>query len=352
MEPLSGAFACIANGDAAQLDAIISAAGQSTIDLDVAQQLAVHPQPQSHRRDANEARAADDGQAGHLGAWRAHASRSEWQLIRQSRQAHACLFPTDDSADANAVYRDDVDALLGSTEWQQQYCEAVHLVAASWGWDAAACDWLPAGAERAAETTSDAGSGGGSSSGGNSGGGRHALETLARSLWVFRQRRLLESVQALARALRSLLDPPSAMPGSATLEPEVSVEAAASPQPRVPPSMPAAVPTAALLCYAVAPAVAELQHEKHSLLGYACAHGAATALLQAVMAAQGVDLNHGKLTATPLHLAASRGHAHAVCCLLRAPGVDVNRARRDGTTPLMMAVQRGRCCKPVFPLLK
>jgi len=56
-----------------------------------------------------------------------------------------------------------------------------------------------------------------------------------------------------------------------------------------------------------------------------------------------VDVNQARTNngASPLYFAAQNGHADGVERLLAAPGVDINQACWDGTTPLFIALARG-----------
>ena len=57
--------------------------------------------------------------------------------------------------------------------------------------------------------------------------------------------------------------------------------------------------------------------------------------------ADGNWTNEAESKNTPLHMAATNGHADCVRLLLAAPGSDVNRANENGETPLNMAAARG-----------
>ena len=64
-------------------------------------------------------------------------------------------------------------------------------------------------------------------------------------------------------------------------------------------------------------------------------------MVELLLKADGVDVNKGREDGdTPLFIAAQEGHASVVELLLKADGVDVNKGREDGTTPLYIAAQK------------
>jgi ankyrin repeat protein len=67
-----------------------------------------------------------------------------------------------------------------------------------------------------------------------------------------------------------------------------------------------------------------------------------TSVVELLLKADGVDVNKAREDGTTLlFIAARHGHASVVELLLKADGVDVNKAREDGTTPLFIAAQNG-----------
>ena len=64
-------------------------------------------------------------------------------------------------------------------------------------------------------------------------------------------------------------------------------------------------------------------------------------MVELLLKADGVDVNKAKEDGiTPLYVAAHKGHTSVVELLLKADGVDVNKGIEDGTTPLFIASQK------------
>ena len=65
-------------------------------------------------------------------------------------------------------------------------------------------------------------------------------------------------------------------------------------------------------------------------------------MVELLLKADGVDVNKGREDGTtPLFIAAQEGHTSVVELLLKADGVDVNKAKRMEDTPLYIAAQEG-----------
>ena len=89
----------------------------------------------------------------------------------------------------------------------------------------------------------------------------------------------------------------------------------------------------------IAPAVTSLSLKERDILK-CCLYGNAGKLRRLLMHGE-VNLNVGIADATPLILAASKGHTAAVRELLSARGIDINLAQNKGGTALFMAAQLG-----------
>ena len=79
---------------------------------------------------------------------------------------------------------------------------------------------------------------------------------------------------------------------------------------------------------------------EHTPLFIAAQEGHAS-VVELLLKADGVDVNKAREDgATPLYIAAREGHASVVELLLKADGVDVNKGDEDGATPLFIAAQK------------
>eukprot|EP00933_Yihiella_yeosuensis_P048313 TRINITY_DN4441_c0_g6_i1.p1 TRINITY_DN4441_c0_g6~~TRINITY_DN4441_c0_g6_i1.p1 ORF type:complete len:239 (+),score=56.93 TRINITY_DN4441_c0_g6_i1:44-760(+) len=97
------------------------------------------------------------------------------------------MFPIDDGskADFNVYNEEDVDALKSNEEWLANYHEGVALVAEAWGWDVAASQRIEQLATGQAYSGWDV-----------------RLAKMCRSLYLFEQKPLLDSMQAFAREVQ------------------------------------------------------------------------------------------------------------------------------------------------------
>ena len=65
-----------------------------------------------------------------------------------------------------------------------------------------------------------------------------------------------------------------------------------------------------------------------------------SSVVELLLKADGVDVNKATEDgATPLYIAAQNGHASVVELLLKADGVDVNKGDEDGATPLLLPLR-------------
>ncbi|CAE8672965.1 unnamed protein product, partial [Polarella glacialis] len=97
------------------------------------------------------------------------------------------MFPIDDGSkpDFNVNSEADVVALRSDSEWRERYHEGLALVAASWGWDVAACSRIEPPAPGMAYSGWDV-----------------RLAKMCRSLYLFEEDTLLSSMQTFAREVQ------------------------------------------------------------------------------------------------------------------------------------------------------
>ena len=80
----------------------------------------------------------------------------------------------------------------------------------------------------------------------------------------------------------------------------------------------------------------------HRLDSAAQAWGRFVKVVSALLQAEGIDVNRAKKDgSTPLYIACQEGHLDVVRMLLSTEGIEPDRARKDGMTPLFIACQEG-----------
>ena len=123
--------------------------------------------------------------AAQIEKFRAHAAQGAWNQIHNDH-FDWYMFPIEDGSQPEFnVYEDDVSRLRADEKWLADYREGVAIVLQAWGWDAAARQLVEPLAEGQGWTDWDV-----------------RLAKMTRSLWLFCEKDMLESIQHFARQLK------------------------------------------------------------------------------------------------------------------------------------------------------
>ncbi len=121
-----------------------------------------------------------------LSIFRQHAKPGSWEKLHQDH-FDWWMFPIDDGSkdEFNICSEEDVTTLRGDVEWLKGYHEALRLAAAAWGWDLTNACRIEPPETGMAWTNWDV-----------------RLAKMCRSLYLFEEEELLDSLQTFARDLQ------------------------------------------------------------------------------------------------------------------------------------------------------
>ena len=121
-----------------------------------------------------------------LSIFRQHAKTKSWEKLHQDH-FDWWMFPIDDGSkdEFNICSEEDVTTLRGDVEWLKGYHEALRLAAAAWGWDLTKACRIEPPETGMAWTNWDV-----------------RLAKMCRSLYLFEEEELLDSLQTFARDLQ------------------------------------------------------------------------------------------------------------------------------------------------------